>query len=136
MVVKLFNTSLKGYLSASICNINKVLPKLKINQKMKNILLVEDYQSENSNSFTSNNNEYDEEDDLEENKNKNNLINNKKLKQGRNKEKRNSIFSNYIKKKIKTDLSDSYSSEENNFCQEAFYKIILNINISSTIIII
>ena len=40
MVVKLFNTSLKGYLSASICNINKVLPKLKINQKMKNILLV------------------------------------------------------------------------------------------------
>lgn len=132
MVVKLYNTDLKGFLSASICNINKVLPKLKTNQGNKNIPFIDNNSEENSNILSSNEEENEEEDDdFEENKiekrsyiSKNSAI----YKKRRNEERRGSIFNNYIKRKKFDDNSSNKSDNENNVNQETYYKIILNTN--------
>jgi len=136
MVVKLYNTDLKGFLSASICNINKVLPKLKTNQGNKNIPFIDNNSEENSNILTSNEEQdEEEEDDFEENKNEkrsyrsnsDNSKQNKYIKR-RKKGRRSSIFNNYIKRRNLDDYSSNKSDNENNVNQETYYKIILNTN--------
>ena len=111
MIVKLYNKEFKGFLSASIYNIDKVLSKLKI--KRKDIPLIEEYKSdENSYSMSSNN---------EENNTKNN--------KNKNKDRKSIFFDNFILKKNKTDNSSNNSiSEESNYNQGTYYNIILDIN--------
>ena len=114
MVVKLYNTELKGFLSASIYNIDKVLPKLKANQKIKNYQLIEDNKSDS--------NKYSEENEDEENSED-------YKKSMKTKIKNNIIYDNYLIKKGKKEitLNNSNICEKNDF-KESYYKIILERN--------
>ena len=129
MVVKLYNSKYKGFLSACIYNIDKVLPKLKTNQKIKNLPLNEEYKSEDNSEELSSNTEENEE--MEQSNS--NIIkeNNKIIKNDKNikKDKKIIIFDNYIikKKKKGNSLSNSNLSDKSNYVNsEIFYRIILD----------
>ena len=119
MVVKLFNTELNGFLSASIYNIDKILPKLKINQKMDSSPLIDEYKSDTNNDNSS-----------EENEEEDNSDNSRNIKIIKSKNKKNIIYNNFIIKKGKKDnsLNNSNNSEKSDFNKETYFKIILDSN--------
>ena len=138
MVVKLYNINFNGFLSASIFNINKILPKLKTNQKSKNTPLIEMYNSyESSNSLSSNDEENEEEEIIEKNIIKNTKINkNFKSAKTENFGNKNRVINNNNFKRNKSQVflnkSNSNISSETNYSQEIYYKIILDTNNQST----